>query len=183
MQGDGDNVFTENLEAIDNSEQGDSLFVKRLVFNEDTLGQILIKAGDSQIEVSFSASYTYPPLVSLTPYGEQFLNFDIKYTVIDVTTDGFIVKLNDSFPEDIRLNWLALASNQGKLFVSDGSVEDINIVIAPATSSSEVVETTSETEATVELESDNEEIVIEPEVLPEEAVEDSSEVEAAGALK
>ena len=101
------------------------------IFSEDTVGQAKILGGDTQVHVTFDLPYQFQPIVTLTLRGESALSTStiFKYTIVDETTEGFTIKINQELEEDILFNWHAFGSGDGKLFVSDNTVEDIEIMV------------------------------------------------------
>ena len=100
------------------------------MFGQDSVGQVKILAGKTEAQVIFAEEYEYQPIVVLSPYGEEILaNEAIKWTVSLATSTGFIVKLNEPAPADLIFSWHAFASPQAKLFVSDGSSQEITLQI------------------------------------------------------
>jgi hypothetical protein len=124
------NINSPSL-SVDSPIVSGNLTVKgQVIFNQDTVGQVLILSGDREVRVNFSQNYSYPPVVNITPVGEEILYSSIRYTVSAVDVTGFTVKI--SYPSDLLLkfNWTAFASDQGKLFVSDGSLIPLNVVVS-----------------------------------------------------
>ena len=100
------------------------------LFGQDSVGQVKILAGQSQAQVIFKEEYEYRPIVVLSPYGEDILaNEAIKWTVSLASSTGFAVKLSESALTDLTFSWHAFASPQAKLFVSDGSSQEITLQI------------------------------------------------------
>ncbi len=95
---------------------------KGVVFGENTAGVVRILAGDDLARVTFSESYTYTPIITLTLLTE--VNLD-RYLVTEVSTEGFTVTMSPAYGSvDVDFNWLATLVTKPKLFLSDGSVQD-----------------------------------------------------------
>jgi len=96
-------------------------------FNRDTVGQAKINAGHSEVEITFAEEYASMPIVTLTLASDADVS---RYFVDEVTRSSFKIKISPSQNEDIYLNWHAFGADDGKIFVSDGTVENISIIIA-----------------------------------------------------
>ncbi|MCA9381597.1 tail fiber domain-containing protein, partial [Candidatus Dojkabacteria bacterium] len=91
--------FSEYLEVV-------SLKVTGLVdFGENTVGIATVPAGETEIAIEFTESYTTPPIITVTPEGQEYLDSGLTYTIIDKTEDGFTIKLSDIYTEDLLFNW------------------------------------------------------------------------------
>ncbi len=102
--GSGTSAVTSLTEAIITGK----LTVDGLVdFNEDTVATATIGSGDTEVEIIFSESYSTPPVITVTPEGEDFINSGVTYTIIDKDEDGFKIKISDPYTEDLLFNWHA----------------------------------------------------------------------------
>ncbi len=99
------------------------------VFGEDSVGQARILAGSDKVEIKFKEAYAFQPIVTLTMRGEEALNTSVKYTVVNETNEGFEIKLNIAHYENLDFNWHAFGAYEGKIFVSDGTTENITLVV------------------------------------------------------
>ncbi len=105
---------------------------KQVTFNQDTLGQARILAGDTEVRIIFEDEYQYQPIVGLTPTGYSALTLDFNYTVVEANTDGFTIQIDEALDEDLMFNWHVFGVDKGKIFVSDGTTEDIEIIVPSA---------------------------------------------------
>jgi len=94
-------------------------------FNRDSAGQAKILAGDDQVRVTFENEYVYQPIVNVTAMNAH----DYTYWVEDVDTTGFTIKIDAPQSYDSVFNWIAVAGKGAKLFVSDGTIEDVEIIV------------------------------------------------------
>jgi len=116
----------ETLTVLDDALFAGDIQVKgHVAFNEDTVGQAKILAGDTEVRIEFEDEYVYQPIISLTPM--DFI--ERSYKVDNITTSGFDVKINGKQEEDVVFSWYAFGSDSANIFVSDGTKEDIEIVM------------------------------------------------------
>ncbi len=102
---------------------------EQMAFNKDTVGQAEILPDDTEVRVEFDKKYEYQPIVTLTLRGENALNANFKYTVVDESNTGFTIKISEPQEEPVQFNWHAFGADEGKIFVSDGNTRDIELVI------------------------------------------------------
>ncbi len=76
-------------------------------FGDNTVGETLILAGETEVEINFSESYSTPPFITVTPEGEEFINSGLTYAVIEKTVDSFKIKISGTYTEDLTFNWHA----------------------------------------------------------------------------
>jgi hypothetical protein len=153
--------------TVEESATADMEIVLNNTFNRDSAGQAKILAGASEVRVTFENEYVNQPIVNITPINAH--GFD--YWVKDVNTSGFTIEMAPMQTSDVVFNWMSVAVDGGKLFVSDGTTEDITIVVAEAP----VVEAPAETpvvEEPVVEEPVVEEPVVEEPVVEEPVVEE-----------
>jgi hypothetical protein len=91
----------------------------------DTAGEAKILAGDTKVHITFSEPYQVQPVVTITP--RDFV--DTMYRVTEVTNKGFTIQLNTVQSGTRLFGWHALGADGGHVTVSDGTIEDLNIVI------------------------------------------------------
>ncbi|MFH0779656.1 MAG: tail fiber domain-containing protein [Parcubacteria group bacterium] len=112
------NISLDNLKVAEHA-----------TFGEDTVGRVRILPGATEARVNFAKEYEYQPIVIATLRGESALLSDFKYAVIGESTAGFTIKISAAQNEPIEFNWNAFGASQGKIFVSDGTTENIEIAI------------------------------------------------------
>jgi hypothetical protein len=88
---------------------------------EDTVGRAKIIAGDTKVDVKFTAPYTYEPIVTLAP-----INFTGNYKLKDITKQGFTIELEAAELADVTFNWNAFAGKGGKITNSNGTKDELN---------------------------------------------------------
>ncbi len=106
---------------------GEIIVKDRISFNSDTIGQAKILAGDEVVEIIFDEEYQVQPIVTLTVLDTVHENLD--YAVSSISVKGFTIEIDQIYQEDILFSWHAFGSNNGKIYVSDGEVIDIEIII------------------------------------------------------
>ena len=122
-------IITGKLDVADSATFNSNIIVKgNVTFNSDTVGEAKIKAGDTEVQVSFDKEYETQPNIIITPKGENTLESNFQYTVLNQNTKGFKIKIDQSLDFDTIFNWHSFGSDSGKIFVSDGTTEPIEIV-------------------------------------------------------
>ena len=97
------------------------------IFNADTAGFAIIREGANKVEVVFDNAYVATPVVNATMTYEEEDNIDeetaqeifeanIQSIVVNKSTGGFTILLNQNAPRDIRFSWSALAVKDAKVF-------------------------------------------------------------------
>ncbi len=163
---------SESVEIASLQEFTEGIHVqKHATFGADTAGIARILEGDRYVQVEFEEEYEYQPIVTASPRGEANLFASFKYTVLDETTAGFRIKINQEVRHDLDFSWHAFAVEEGKIFVSDGTTEEIEIVIADGSDNAQ--------ESTIEIIVPQQPETIDVEDVPvvEEQVEESTEQE------
>ncbi|MDD4611132.1 MAG: hypothetical protein PHU73_04255, partial [Patescibacteria group bacterium] len=97
-------------------------------FNRDSAGQAKILQGATEVKITFENEYQFQPVVNITPLGSH--GFD--YWVENVNTFGFTIKIDNQQDGQVMFNWMAVAAEGGKIFVSDGRMEDMEIIVGTA---------------------------------------------------
>ena len=96
-----------------------------LYLSKDSAGQGKILPGSTLVRISFSKPYEYQPIVTATP-----IDFtSTSYRITDTDLAGFTIELEQSQNTEVTFNWHSLANSGAKLSVSDGTTEDIGIII------------------------------------------------------
>jgi len=98
----------------------------QVVYNVDTVGQAKILAGATSVRIIFDHDYQRQPIVTATPVGMP----EFKYGVENTDSQGFDILIDQPQSVDITFNWHAFGANQAKIFISDGTTADINLVVA-----------------------------------------------------
>jgi hypothetical protein len=115
---DGDVVFSKQAE-----------FSLPPLFNKDTAGYALIKAGDRRAKIVFDKPYISTPVVNASMTFEKDDNVDdsaaaslfgedIRYIVVDKDQTGFTILLNKTPNRDIRFSWTVFSVKDPKIFES-----------------------------------------------------------------
>jgi hypothetical protein len=111
------------------------------LFNKDTAGFAVIKAGSKKVEVVFENPYIAQPVVnasisledSVNPATEttpevvntmtdeqveEFFSQNIEYLITNKTEKGFVIRINKVITEDVLFSWSAFAVKDPKIFES-----------------------------------------------------------------
>jgi len=104
--------------------------LKQVTFSGDTVGEAEIKAGATSVRISFSQQYQYQPIVALTPTGP----YTARYWVDHKDASGFTIELDQPETLDLTFDWYAFGAEGAKLTVSDGTRQDITLVLPPSSS-------------------------------------------------
>jgi hypothetical protein len=97
----------------------------QLYLSKDSAGRGKILPGSKTVRISFSKPYEYQPIVTATPI--DFTSTSYRITDTDLT--GFTIELEDEEDISITFNWHSFTSSGAKLSVSDGTTEDISIIM------------------------------------------------------
>jgi hypothetical protein len=115
----------DGIITVNQADTSGETIVLNTTFNRDSAGQAKIISGANEVRVTFSNEYEYQPVVNVTPMGAHTAN----YWVESVNTKGFVVKIDPSEGTDLVFNWMAVAAKGGQIFVSDGTFQDMEIVV------------------------------------------------------
>ena len=118
------NLNVENLTVIENViVAGDIKVEGHIQLGNDSIGKAKIVAGATKVHITFTKPYLYQPIITAT----QMDFIAGQYKVSEVTTEGFTIEISEAQTEDIMFSWHAFASEEGKVFMSDGTNEEIGI--------------------------------------------------------
>ncbi|MBP9715502.1 MAG: hypothetical protein KBD52_03385, partial [Candidatus Pacebacteria bacterium] len=149
------------------------------IFNADTAGFAIIREGANKVEVEFDNEYVTTPVVnaSITYEDEDNISEEdaqeifasnIQNMVVNKSTSGFTIILNQNAPRDVRFSWTALAVKDAKIF--EGLMP--GLIIEENTPQPESEEPVVEEEPIIEEEPTPEEAPIIEELTPEPEPED-----------
>ena len=126
------NVNTSGTLTISQPEvlQSTLTVLKQVTFSGDTVGEAEIKAGATSVRISFSEQYQYQPIMTITPTASYTAHFWVDHS----DSSGFTVELDHAEPADLTFNWHAFGAEGAKLTVSDGTSQDIVLVLPPSSS-------------------------------------------------
>jgi hypothetical protein len=93
-------------------------------FSGDSVGQAKILAGATSVSVAFSQAYQYQPIVTA-----DILSYFMDHNISDVNNQGFTINIPEATTTDITFNWHSFASPESKLTVSDGTTQNIPLVV------------------------------------------------------
>jgi hypothetical protein len=125
------NVNTSGTLTISQPEvlQSTLIVLKQVTFSGDTVGEAEIKAGATLVRISFSEQYQYQPIVTVTPEGQA-----VSAYITGKDATGFTISISSPLSSDVILDWHAFGAEGAKLTVSDGTSQDIVLVLPPSSS-------------------------------------------------
>jgi hypothetical protein len=127
-----------------------------LYLSGDSIGQGKILTGATEVRITFTKKYEFQPIVTISAI-DRFVPAFVK----DVDETGFTIAMETPIDVDVTLNWHAFAGQSAKLTVSDGTSEDI-VLVVPVVEPAPIVTEGSSTEPTVAGESTAAPVVEEP---------------------
>ncbi len=84
--------------------------------DKDVAGYAIIKAGDTQVRITFHRAYPNTPIINVTAMDKYS-----KYYVTDVSKNGFTIKLRRAGNQDAKFSWQATYVKDAVTFSSQGS--------------------------------------------------------------
>jgi len=97
----------------------------KVYVSRDTAGEAEILAGVSEVNIVFTSPYETVPIISVSQRGVEFLNNDIRFSIINKTLNGFTIRINAPVLENIKFDWKAEGTIDGVNIRSDGTIEEI----------------------------------------------------------
>ena len=124
---------------------GSTEFTVPPLFNKDTGGFAVVKAGSKKVDVVFENPYIAQPVVNASITLEDDVNqltdeeanafFDqgISFIVTNKTANGFTVRINKNSTKDVKFSWTALSIKDPTVFESviDGLIIETQLVETP----------------------------------------------------
>jgi hypothetical protein len=131
-----DDINVANLIASGNVVfDGQATFTLPPLFNNNTAGFAVIKAGSRKVEVTFDTAYIATPVVSTAisfesdeiddATADELFTAGIQSIVMNKSANGFTILINKNAPRDIRFSWSALLIKDAKIF--EGTVPGLII--------------------------------------------------------
>ncbi len=117
------------LAVLTGNSNSEIQITPQVYVHADSVGQARIKAGSKTVRVSFAAMYQHQPIVTISPRGQSALDNSFRYSIIDEDESGFTIKMSSAQDEAVEFNWHAFASEGAKLSVSDGTMQEIELVL------------------------------------------------------
>ncbi len=103
---------------------GQVIFEKEVTFkkapvvkDKDMAGRAVIKANSDSVKIEFEREFSSVPIVSVTHVGDSF----VQYTITDVSTKGFTIKIKDRAREEEEFNWIVLNAPDAPIYESESS--------------------------------------------------------------
>lgn len=164
-----------NISELDKLAINGVLLVNgEVTLGQDTIGEAVILAGDTSVEIRFETEYEYQPVVTISKLTSGKLD---DYYISDITTEGFTINIDPEQENDVYFSWHSFSSKDGNLSFSEyiASLELEEVV-----NESEVIEENIETEDESNTESEEQEVVVEDNLsqeVEEENVDGSVESE------
>ncbi len=93
---------------------GDVAFLGQPTFNKDTAGHALIKQDATEVNIDFNKEYARKPVVNISVNLSGTVKPDEvpAYSVYDLSTKGFKIKLSRPAGFDLDFSWIALGVNE-----------------------------------------------------------------------
>ena len=157
----------------------DLVIEEHLYLSGDSIGQGKILAGSTEVRITFVKKYKFQPIITISAL-DRFVPAYVK----DVDETGFTIAMETPIVDDVILNWHAFAGETAKLTVSNGTTEDIVLVVVPVEEPQAVMVEGSSTDSDAPQESvagetvvaESQEAPISEEVVPAESETPSNEV-------
>jgi hypothetical protein len=135
------NMFKNVVEFFGNVIfHADVTFLGRPTFNSDTGGFAVINTGAHEVTINFDKEYQNTPIVIGSP------DTAVLYSITDVSTKGFKIKLTQVEKQDIKFSWTATAVKDAKTSVGTAPTPtpeagtpiptEIPTVVSPSSTSS-----------------------------------------------
>lgn len=101
------------------------VLASHLYLTGDNIGEAKILAGDTSVRVNFDRPYEYQPIVTATPEGRV----GSEYWISDKDSTGFTIYIDEESNDDIIFDWHSFAGEGAKLTVSNGTQQEITLVV------------------------------------------------------
>jgi hypothetical protein len=111
------------ISGVSLPNRGVNISVSSGEFSSNNVGRAKVKAGNSVVHVSFDNPFRHEPIITVTPIGIQ----DHKYAPENITRSGFDIRIEGPATNEIIFNWHAFSSPDAKLYVSDGTLEYLDL--------------------------------------------------------
>ncbi|MBI2669802.1 MAG: hypothetical protein HYX20_01480 [Candidatus Yanofskybacteria bacterium] len=118
---------------------GETAFIGRVYFNDDTAGFAIIRKGSKTADIKFTQKYAQQPIVNVTisldavptppslggpsvsqeAVADLIFNSDVRYLINNKSSNGFTIILNKPAPVDIGFSWSAIAVKDAKIIVGE----------------------------------------------------------------
>ncbi len=104
---------------------GESTFVGRVTYNNDTAGIAVIPRSTTSVDVTFDKPFAAPPVVTISlnlreATDRAFFPDAVKAAVAHVRAEGFTIVLDAPVPRDLEYSWIALSIQDPKRVVGKG---------------------------------------------------------------
>ena len=134
-----------SAETLDNLVLTGGLSIASEVdLGRDSAGEAVVKAGATEVAVTFENPYQYQPVVTISKASPGAL---ADYYVDEITKTGFKIKIDPVYGEDIKFGWHAFGSKDGKRFFSNGLIENLEtnpMPTEPAPATEPIIEPATE---------------------------------------
>lgn len=94
-------------------------------FSADSVGEARILAGQTSVRIIFSQTYAHQPIVTFAPE-----NYGAAAFIQEKDATGFTLALASATTTDTTFDWHSFASPGAQLTVSDGTTQEIALVVA-----------------------------------------------------
>lgn len=122
--------------ANQNKNSTVTIITQQLYLSTDSVGEAKILAGATSVRIAFSKPYEQQPIVTATPNSRV----GAEYWVADKDASGFTLYIEHASATDVVFDYHVFASPEAKLTVSNGTAQNIVLVMpAPPAVSSPIV--------------------------------------------
>jgi hypothetical protein len=102
--------------------------------DQDMSGTLTIPAGANSASINYNSVYNTTPVVTLTGVGHGSLGY-----IIESTSSGFKVKVDQTPTQDIKFNWIAINNGQDNSLTSPiSSASSSQTILSSSVSSSSI---------------------------------------------
>lgn len=135
----------------------------------DMAGRARINTGDTRVHVPFTEEYAAQPIVTATL--RTATDIPGYWWVEGESTTGFDLVLDGTLAYPVEFNWIALGVEAGRVNVSDGSSQEINVYVVDGGAAPEMPEVVEVVEVIEVVGVTEEPVIAEP--VPEPVVEEA----------
>ena len=124
-----DELIGGEIRIVDTEVTGNLTVAGQVNLGADSVGQATVLEGAREVRVTFETPYTYQPIVTITPTGVVALETSVRYAVTNANAYGFTISIDEAVDDALTFNWHAFAAKEARVFVSDGTTREINLIV------------------------------------------------------
>lgn len=116
-----------SISALDNlAINGALTVVGEVDLGKDTIGEAVVKAGATEVMITFEKPYVHQPVSTISKLTAGVLS---DYYVDEISTSSFKIKIDPVQSKDMKFSWHVFGSKDGLRIFSDGLKEELNQVL------------------------------------------------------